>query len=60
MVQQHQLQPLVHSNSMSSEEGRLSSGDLDTKVGQYLCDDEDPLIHTMYALYTTLLPAVMS
>lgn len=44
MVQQQHLQPLVHCNSMSSEEGSLASGDLDTKADQYLCDDVDQLL----------------
>ena len=50
MVQQHHLQPLVHSSSMSSEEGRLSSMDLETKADQFLKDEEDEdnqqLVHT--------------
>jgi len=45
MVQQQHLQPLVHCNSMSSQEGPLSSLDLDTKADQYLCDDVDQLIN---------------
>lgn len=45
MVQQQHLQPLVHCNSMSSEEGSLASGDLDTKADQYLCDDVDQLLN---------------
>lgn len=50
MVQQQHLQPLVHCNSMSSEEGRLSSMDLAFKPDQFLQDEEDDeneqIIHT--------------
>ena len=50
MVQQQHLQPLVHCNSMSSEEGRLSSMDLAFKPDQFLQDEEDDeneqVIHT--------------
>jgi hypothetical protein len=45
MVQQQHLQPLVHCNSMSSQEGPLLSQDLDTKADQYLCDDVNQLIN---------------
>lgn len=45
MVQQQQLQPLVHCNSMSSEEGRLASEDMDTKADQYLYDGVEQLIN---------------
>ncbi|KAL3130374.1 hypothetical protein ABBQ38_008200 [Trebouxia sp. C0009 RCD-2024] len=49
MVQQHHLQPLVHCNSMSSEEGRLSSMDLELKADQFLQNDEgdndEQLVH---------------
>lgn len=41
MVQQQHLQPLVHCNSMSSEEGRLSSMDLEPKANQFLQDEEE-------------------
>lgn len=51
MVQQHHLQPLVHCNSMSSEEGRLSTSDLEMKADQFLQDEEEEddseqLLHT--------------
>ena len=46
MVQQQHLQPLVHCNSMSSEDGRLSAETLDANVDQYLYDDEQQLIDT--------------
>ena len=50
MVQQQHLQPLVHCNSMSSEEGRLSSMDLEIKAERFLQDEEEheheQLVHT--------------
>ena len=46
MVQQGQLQPLVHCDSISSEEGRVPSQDLDVPADQYLYDDADQLIYT--------------
>ena len=46
MVQQQQLQPLVHCHSMSSDEGRLSAGTVETNVDQYLHEEEEQLIDT--------------